>query len=155
MPSGNTTSHDSGLTTALGCSLRFKIHEGAVFVPLSSPIAAPACPVPRLQALREGTARHQVRNLVAEFEFLTDPRGASGVRYRLSSLLALVVCAMTPAGHDSVTAAAECGSRGTGRLRPALPPAPWTATGCRARRPCAACWGAWIRPSSARPGLPT
>jgi hypothetical protein len=29
------------------------------------------------------------------------------VRYRLASLLALVVCAMTPAGHDSITAAAE------------------------------------------------
>lgn len=29
------------------------------------------------------------------------------MRYRLASLLALVVCAMTPAGHDSVTAAAE------------------------------------------------
>ncbi len=29
------------------------------------------------------------------------------MRYRLASLLALVVCAMTPAGHDSITAAAE------------------------------------------------
>lgn len=29
------------------------------------------------------------------------------MRYRLSSLPALVVCAMTPAGHDSITAAAE------------------------------------------------
>jgi predicted transposase YbfD/YdcC len=29
------------------------------------------------------------------------------VRYRISSLLALVVCAMTAAGHDSITAAAE------------------------------------------------
>lgn len=29
------------------------------------------------------------------------------MRYRVSSLLALVVCAMTPAGHDSITAAAE------------------------------------------------
>jgi hypothetical protein len=29
------------------------------------------------------------------------------VRYRVSSLLALVVCAMTPAGHDSITAAAK------------------------------------------------
>lgn len=30
------------------------------------------------------------------------------MRYRLSSLLALVVYAMTPAGHDSITAAAQC-----------------------------------------------
>ncbi|GGJ02494.1 hypothetical protein GCM10010121_011130 [Streptomyces brasiliensis] len=29
------------------------------------------------------------------------------MRYRLSFLLALVVCAMMPAGHDSITAAAE------------------------------------------------
>ncbi|MFF4519638.1 hypothetical protein [Streptomyces mirabilis] len=29
------------------------------------------------------------------------------MRYRISSLLALVVCAMTAAGHDSITAAAE------------------------------------------------
>lgn len=29
------------------------------------------------------------------------------MRYRLSSLLALMVCAMTPAGHDSITAAAK------------------------------------------------
>ncbi|MGX4695068.1 ISAs1 family transposase [Streptomyces sp. JNUCC 63] len=78
-----------------------------MFVPPSSLIAAPACPAPRLEALGEGVARDQVRSLVAEFESLTDPRGASGVRYRLSSLLALVVCAMTPAGHDSITAAAE------------------------------------------------
>ncbi|MFE4755008.1 ISAs1 family transposase [Streptomyces mirabilis] len=78
-----------------------------MFVPTSSPIAAPVCPVPRLQALREDAERDQVRSLVAEFESLTDPRGASGVRYRLSSLLALVVCAMTAAGHDSITAAAE------------------------------------------------
>jgi hypothetical protein len=35
------------------------------------------------------------------------------VRYRLSSLLALVVCAMTPAGHDSITAAAEWCRRAT------------------------------------------
>ncbi|MGI5135422.1 ISAs1 family transposase [Streptomyces sp. CA-106110] len=78
-----------------------------MFVPPSSPIPAPVCPAPRLQDLREGAARDQVGSLVAEFESLTDPRGASGVRYRLSSLLALAVCAMTPAGHDSITAAAE------------------------------------------------
>jgi len=35
------------------------------------------------------------------------------VRYRLSSLPALLVSAMTPAGHDSITAAAEWCRRGT------------------------------------------
>lgn len=39
------------------------------------------------------------------------------MRYRLSSLLALVVCAMTHAGHDSITAAAEwCRRRPPGKL---------------------------------------
>jgi len=57
--------------------------------------------------------RDQVRSLVAEFESLTDPCGADGVRYRLSSLSALVVCVMTPAGHDSITAAAEWCRRAT------------------------------------------
>ena len=54
----------------------------------------------------EGAARDAVRSRFAEFESLTDPRGAGGVRYRLSSLPALMVCA-TPAGHDSNTAAAK------------------------------------------------
>lgn len=62
---------------------------------------------PRLEALGEAAAQGQVRCLVAEFESVTDPRGACGVRYRVSSLLALVVCAMTAAGHDSITAAAQ------------------------------------------------
>lgn len=35
------------------------------------------------------------------------------MRYRLSSVLALVVCAMTPSGHDSITAAAEWCRRAT------------------------------------------
>lgn len=70
-------------------------------------------PAPRLEALGEKAARDQVRGLVVEFESVTDPRGASGVRYRLSSLLALVVCAMTPSGHDSITAAAEWCRRAT------------------------------------------
>ncbi|MGW2207715.1 ISAs1 family transposase [Streptomyces sp. NPDC001774] len=78
-----------------------------MFVPPSSPIAAPYPPAPCLQDLAHSGVRGQVRSLIDEFESVTDPRGACGVRYRLSSLLALVVCAMTPAGHDSITAAAE------------------------------------------------
>ncbi len=69
--------------------------------------------MPRLEALGEGAAKDQVRRLVAEFESVTDPRGTCGVRYRLSSLLALMVCAMTPSGHDSITAAAEWCRRAT------------------------------------------
>ncbi|WP_345128457.1 ISAs1 family transposase, partial [Streptomyces chiangmaiensis] len=83
------------------------------FVPPSSPIAPPARSLPRLEALHEGVVRDQVRGLVAKFGQITDPRGPSGRRYRLPSLLALVVCAMTPAGHDSITAAAEWCRRAT------------------------------------------
>ncbi|MEU3051586.1 ISAs1 family transposase [Streptomyces sp. NPDC006984] len=78
-----------------------------MFVPPSSPAVVPVSVAPRLEALGSDVARGQVRCLVAQFESVTDPRGACGVRYRVSSLLALVVCAMTPAGHDSITAAAE------------------------------------------------
>ncbi|WP_199806398.1 transposase family protein, partial [Streptomyces sp. MUSC 125] len=78
-----------------------------MFVPPSSPAVVPVSVAPRLEALGSDAARGHVRGLVAEFESVTDPRGACGVRYRVSSLLALVVCAMTPAGHDSITAAAE------------------------------------------------
>src|SRR4051794_29133712 len=87
------------------------------------------CP-PCAPAARTGRsgARDQVRSLVAEFESIADPRGACGVRYRLASLLALVVCAMTPAGHDSITAAAEwCRRAAPGELAafgPPLPPPP-------------------------------
>ncbi|WP_338673841.1 ISAs1 family transposase [Streptomyces sp. SCSIO 30461] len=84
-----------------------------MFVPPSSPVTAPLSSPPRLEALASGAVRDQVRSLVAGFESVTDPRGACGVRYRLSSLLALVVCAMTPAGHDSITAAAEWCQRAT------------------------------------------
>nr|WTB28307.1 ISAs1 family transposase [Streptomyces sp. NBC_00830]WTB28595.1 ISAs1 family transposase [Streptomyces sp. NBC_00830]WTB35774.1 ISAs1 family transposase [Streptomyces sp. NBC_00830] len=78
-----------------------------MFVPPSSPIVASCPPAPRLQDLVSGRARGQVHSLIDEFDTITDPRGACGVRYQLSSLLALMVCAMTPAGHDSITAAAE------------------------------------------------
>ncbi|MEW2051974.1 ISAs1 family transposase [Streptomyces sp. NPDC005476] len=84
-----------------------------MFVPPSSLVAARAPRAPCLEAVGEAGARAQVRCLVAEFESVTDPRGACGVRYRISSLLALVVCAMTAAGHDSITAAAEWCRRAT------------------------------------------
>jgi hypothetical protein len=48
----------------------------------------------------------QVHTIVAELESLTSRAEPAGVRYRLFSLLAPVVCAITPASHDSITAAA-------------------------------------------------
>ncbi|MCX4826994.1 ISAs1 family transposase [Streptomyces sp. NBC_01142] len=84
-----------------------------MFIPPSSSVAAPAPHAPCLEVLGEAVARVQVRRLVAELESVTDPRGACGVRYRISSLLALVICAMTAAGHDSITAAAEWCRRAT------------------------------------------
>lgn len=67
------------------------------------PCLAPASSAPRLEALGEASARNRVRSLVAEFESITGPPGASVVRYQLSSLLALPVFAMTAAGHNSIT----------------------------------------------------
>lgn len=78
-----------------------------MFVPPSSRTDVPPHSAPRLEELRDPVIHQQVRSLIAELESVTDPRGACGVRYRLSSLLAVVVCAMTAAGHDSITAAAE------------------------------------------------
>lgn len=40
-----------------------------------------------------------------------DPRDPRGVRYRLSTLLAIGVCAMTAAGHNSLVAIAEWARR--------------------------------------------
>lgn len=68
---------------------------------------------PCVEGLGEGAAKEQVRCLVAELESVCDPRGACGVRGQLSSLLALVVCAMTLSGHDSIAAAAEWCGRAT------------------------------------------
>ncbi len=95
-------------------------------------------PEPRLGALGSCEVRDQVRGLVAEFESVTGPRGVCGVRYRLSSLPALVVCAMTPAGHDSITAAAQR----PGNWPPSACPATRSSavTGSRVRRPCAPSW---------------
>ncbi|MFE7752301.1 transposase family protein [Streptomyces sp. NPDC057428] len=49
-----------------------------------------------------------------------DPRDPRGVRYRLSTLLAIGVCAMTAAGHNSLVAIAEwarrCGQAELARL---------------------------------------
>lgn len=70
-------------------------------------IAAPHHSVPRLDELGSYGVPEQVRSPVDALESISDPRGACGVRYRLSSLLALLVRAMTTAGHDSITAAAE------------------------------------------------
>jgi hypothetical protein len=42
-----------------------------------------------------------------------DPRDPRGVRYRLASLLAIGVCAMTAAGHNSLASMAEWVRRGS------------------------------------------
>lgn len=49
--------------------------------------------------------------LLERLATVPDPRGRQGRRYRLATLLALGVCAMSSAGHDSVTAIAEWGRR--------------------------------------------
>ncbi|MFF6853058.1 transposase family protein [Streptomyces antimycoticus] len=60
------------------------------------PIAG-VCPVP------EG--------LLDRLTEVSDPRDPRGVRYRLLSLLAIGVCAMTAAGHNSLSAIPEWARR--------------------------------------------
>ncbi|MFF3878955.1 transposase family protein [Streptomyces sp. NPDC001978] len=54
-----------------------------------------------------------MHSLIAELSAVPDPRARKGRCFSLASLLALAVCAMTPAGHDSLTAAAEWCQRAT------------------------------------------
>jgi hypothetical protein len=54
--------------------------------------------------------------LLERLAAVPDPRGRQGRRYELATLLALGVCAMSAAGHDSVTAIAEWGRRAGGEV---------------------------------------
>lgn len=45
--------------------------------------------------------------LLAALSLVPDPRSPRGVRFRLATLLAVGVCALTSAGHNSLTAVAE------------------------------------------------
>lgn len=84
-----------------------------MFVPPSSPIVPPARA--RVLSLARSATRSndEVRGLLAELGQVPDPRARKGRRFALDSLLALAVCAMTPAGNDSLTAAAEWCQRAT------------------------------------------
>ncbi|MGI5136352.1 MULTISPECIES: ISAs1 family transposase [unclassified Streptomyces] len=74
--------------------------------PAAVPSAAP-CQVPA------GVQGEEVTVLLAEFARIPDPRAERGRRFPLPSVLALSVCALTPAGNDSLTAAAEWCRRAT------------------------------------------
>jgi hypothetical protein len=51
--------------------------------------------------------RIEVTSLLEQLESVSDPRSGQGVRYRLPTLLAIMVCATTGGGHDSFTAIGE------------------------------------------------
>lgn len=51
--------------------------------------------------------------LLARLATVPDPRDRRGIRYKLSTLLAIVVCAMTGSGHDSFTSVGEWCQRAT------------------------------------------
>src|SRR5437899_1989198 len=76
-------------------------------VSLSGPGAGPSCRSDR-----------EITDLLTELESVPDPRDRRGRRYRLSTLLGIMVCAMTGAGHDSFTAIGEWCQR-TARQAPA------------------------------------
>jgi predicted transposase YbfD/YdcC len=61
----------------------------------------------------------EITDLLTELESVPDPRDRRGRRYRLPTLLGIMVCAMTGAGHDSFTAIGEWCQR-TARQTPAV-----------------------------------
>ena len=73
--------------------------------------------------------RDAVPGLLSRLEAVPDPRSPRGRRYRLSTLLAIVVCALSTPGHDSLTAAAEWGRRASQAVlaRLGAPFDPWSA----------------------------
>lgn len=76
-----------------------------MLVASSSRIAPALSAVPRLDA---GAMAPLVPDgLLDRLAEVPDPRDPRGVRYRLASLLAIGVCAMTASGHDSLAAIAE------------------------------------------------
>jgi predicted transposase YbfD/YdcC len=69
------------------------------------------CPTPvPLSAPNSGSSYRpdaQVSDLLAGLESVPDPRSRQGRRYQLPTLLGIMVCAMTGAGHDSFTSIGE------------------------------------------------
>jgi predicted transposase YbfD/YdcC len=94
-----------------------------MLVPVSAPLprfglgAAPVIP-----------SGDEAADLLARLAAVPDPRGRRGKRYKLSTLLAIVVCAMTGSGHDSFVSVGEWCQRATaeqlGRL--GVPKDPFT-----------------------------
>jgi predicted transposase YbfD/YdcC len=69
--------------------------------------ALPLGPGLDLAARLPADLRIEVTSLLEQLESVSDPRSGQGVRYRLPTLLAIMVCATTGAGHDSFTAIGE------------------------------------------------
>ncbi|MFI6605572.1 transposase family protein [Streptomyces sp. NBC_01336] len=67
--------------------------------------------------------------LLAALSLVPDPRNPRGVRFRPATLLAVGVCALTSAGHNSLTAIAEWVRRCHHMVAGGTPPVP-AAPGC-------------------------
>ncbi|WP_353963640.1 transposase family protein [Streptomyces sp. NBC_00201] len=88
-------------------SLGFTISKGAVLVAPSSPmLMAPSC-APSLAPASRPAEPVVPEGLLDVLAQVPDPRNPRGVRYRLATLLAIGVCAMTSAGHNSLAAVGE------------------------------------------------
>jgi predicted transposase YbfD/YdcC len=85
--------------------------EGAVPVLPSSPAAhraGSATAVPDVGAYQTpDDSAMQPEGLLDRLALVADPRDPRGVRYRLATLLAIGVCAISAAGHNTLTAVAE------------------------------------------------
>ncbi|MER7478033.1 transposase family protein [Streptomyces sp. NPDC126510] len=95
--------------------------------------------------------------LVEALSRVPDPRDPRGVRHRLATLLAVGVCAMTSAGHNSLTAIAEWQDAATKRyLRASAAPTIRSpaASQLPASGPCGTFSARWTPPRSPRPASP-
>jgi hypothetical protein len=86
-----------------------------VLVAPSSPMPlAPPC-APSLTAPSAPAESAVPEGLLCVLAEVTDRRDPRGVRYRLATLLAIGVCAMSTPGHNSLVAMGECARRCTQR----------------------------------------
>src|SRR5947207_12708979 len=83
--------------------------EGAVFVVSLSPAArGVGDPGPRVSDSPAASGRRvEPEGLLDRLALVDDPRDPRGVRYRLATLLAIGVCAVSAAGHNTMTAIAD------------------------------------------------
>lgn len=100
--------------------LDFTIGKGVVLAVSSSLMLSPDLPADAPVPAAVDAPLIRVQGLLDRLGQVEDPRDPRGVRYGLATLLAIGVCALSAAGHNSLTAIAEwvrrCEQRDLSRL---------------------------------------